>query len=405
VCSSDLTTKFYLGGIYGYRGMAYNSSGSILKAVRDGRKGYLYLEDAVRDRPDLYDAQMGFGLFRYLIAKVPRSMSYILSLLGFSGDLEGGLHSLRLAAEKGIYTRTEAKLFLSQFLFSEGRRDTAFQYLEELCTDYPENTLFFVLYASWQNRLGDVDKAYPAIRKAMELNNRKKIKYGEEFVFSTLGSINFTKNQFDSSMAYYRKYMATTKNDERTPNITFLRAGEACEISGDRNTAVGYYRRMKEPRERAWDSYNYRRGQELISRPLTPGEILVIRAANESTLKHPERSFRLYREAFAEAGTDVDLQLRALYGIQQIQYDSTHLADAVETSLRLLALKPVKELWIIPHAWFRLGLIYEKQGKFEDARKTLEHVREFDGYDFESQLEEQVKEELSKLDVAAPKAG
>ncbi|MEK9138262.1 MAG: hypothetical protein AAB393_14140, partial [Bacteroidota bacterium] len=36
--SQDATTKFYLGGIYGYRGLAYHGSGSYLKAAADGRR-------------------------------------------------------------------------------------------------------------------------------------------------------------------------------------------------------------------------------------------------------------------------------------------------------------------------------------------------------------------------------
>ena len=40
---NDATTKFYLGGIYGYRGLAFQTSGSILKAARDGAKDIYYL--------------------------------------------------------------------------------------------------------------------------------------------------------------------------------------------------------------------------------------------------------------------------------------------------------------------------------------------------------------------------
>ncbi len=60
----DATTKFYLGGIYGYRGLAHRLSGSTFKAALDGRKGYLLLEEAVTEDPNLYDARMGFELFQ-----------------------------------------------------------------------------------------------------------------------------------------------------------------------------------------------------------------------------------------------------------------------------------------------------------------------------------------------------
>ena len=402
---NDATTKFYLGGIYGYRGLAYQSSGSILKAVRDGRKGYLYLEDAVRQDSTLYDAQMGFGLFRYLIAKLPKSMSYLLNLLGFGGDLEGGLQSLRMAAERGVYTRVEARLFLSQFLFNEGRPDTAMQYVRELCAKYPTNTLFFVLYASWENRLGNIDLAFPAALKAMDLNKRNSVTYGEALIYSTLGSVYFTKNMFDSARVYYRKYMAMTTSDERTPNYTFLRAGEACEIAGDRAAAMEFYKRMREPHDRTWDTRNYRRGQQLLQRPLSPAETRLIMAGNESVQKHFDRSAEMYREALREAASDVDLQLQALYGLQQVQFDSGRLDDAVGTSRKILSLTPTVETWIIPHAWFRLGLIYEKQGKLADARDALESVSRYDGYEFQSRLEQEVKEQLGKLNAAPAKDG
>ena len=394
----DATTKFYLGGIYGYRGLAHRLSGSTLKAALDGRKGYLLLEEAVTEDPNLYDARMGFGLFQYLLAKLPKSMRWILGALGFEGDLEGGLNSLRLAAKKGVYTRTEAKLFLSQFLFAEGRRDTAIQYLNELRREYPENTLFMVLYAFWQHRLHNLDEAMTAARAAVELNSRKKIRYGEELAYSTLGSIYFTLNDFANAKRYYSLYMDMTRNDERTPNRSFLRAGLASEITGDRATAVEFYRRTRDDPNRQWDFHNYKRAQELIRHPLTETEILLIKADNESSQKKYARSIEVYKEAHDKANGNVDLQARALYGVQEAQFDAEMLVDAVETSNGLLALKPVNETWIIPHSWYRLGQIYAKLGRTADARAAFDTVGEYDDYDFQERLQARVMQEIKKLE-------
>ncbi|HCV42477.1 MAG TPA: hypothetical protein DGH68_03265, partial [Bacteroidetes bacterium] len=346
----DATTKFYLGGIYGYRGLAYQASGSILKAVKDGRKGYLLLEEAVRENPKLYDAHMGFGLFRYLMAKIPKSMKWILTVLGFEGDLEGGLTSLRLASEKGIYTRTEAKLFLSQFLFAEGRQDSALRYLNELRTEYPENTLFMVLYAAWQHRLRNYDEAMTAARAAIDLNNRKKIRYGEELAYSTLGSIYYTLNDFANARTYSLLYFQFTRNNEKTPNQTNLRAGIACEIAGDRSAALEFYRRTREPdaQNRFWDQYNYRRSQELLQRPLTEAEVLIVKAGNELSQKNQARAVELFKESYQKAGANADIQARALYGLQQAQFDADSLAGAIATGNQVLTLQPVNEVWIIP---------------------------------------------------------
>jgi tetratricopeptide (TPR) repeat protein len=396
----DATTKFYLGGIYGYRGLAYQASGSILKAARDGRKGYLFLEEAVVENPRLYDAHMGFGLFRYLLAKVPKSMKWILTLLGIDGDLEGGLTSLRLASEKGIYTRTEAKLFLSQFLFSEGRQDSAMRYLNELRTEYPENTLFMVLYAAWQHRLHNLDEAMAAARAAIDLNSRKKIRYGEELAYSTIGSIYYTLNDFANARTYYLPYLQMTRNNDRTLNQVNLRGGVACEIMGDRATALEFYGRVRKPDTQSsfWDQNNYRRAQELLQRPLAEAEILIVKADNESSQKNHACAVELFKEAFQKARPDVDIQARALYGLQQAQFVADSLAGAITTANQLLAMKPANETWIIPHAWFKLGQTYAKQGRIADARAAFSRVDDYDDYDFQERLEGQVKEEMKKIE-------
>lgn len=394
----DGPAKFFLGGIYGYRGLAYQTHGSLLNAARDGRKGYLLLEEAVAENPKLYDAQMGFGIFRYLVAKIPRSMRWILNILGFSGDLEGGLHSLRLAADKGTYTRTEAKLFLAQFLFSEGRQDTAVQYLNELRKEYPENTLFTVLYAFWQHRLDNIDEALKAALAAVELNKRKKIQYGEELAYSTLGSVYYTLNDFDKAKKYYGLYMKMTTNDERTMNYSILRAGIASEIAGDRATAVSFYRRMREPNsDRAWDVQHYRRGQELLKRPITEGEILIVRAGNESNQKNYNKAIALYREAAQAAASDQNVRARALYGMAQAQYDTKQFADVLETSNAILSLQPVNELWILPHALFKQGQAHAQLGNLADARQAFEKVRNYDDYEFQDRLESRAQDEINGL--------
>jgi len=105
---NDLNAKFYLGGIYGYRGLAYQRDGSVLSGVWDGRKGYNLLREAATGVHRSVDAQLGFGLFSYLISRIPRSYSWVLGLLGFEGDREGGLAMIKVAADSGVYTRTEA---------------------------------------------------------------------------------------------------------------------------------------------------------------------------------------------------------------------------------------------------------------------------------------------------------
>jgi tetratricopeptide (TPR) repeat protein len=396
----DAKAKFYLGGIYGYRGLAYQMSNSILKAVKDGRKGYLYLEDAVRTDPTLYDAQMGFGLFRYLVAKVPQGYRWILNFLGFSGDLEGGLASLRNAAEKGIYTRTEAKLYLYQFLLAEHRTDEAIKYIKELLQRYPDNTLFAVLYSSWLMRSNNFDEALVWAKRGEEINSRKKLKYGEEFIYSTLGGIYFVKGEFSKARENYDMFVQKVQNKDYISNYIAYRYALSCELTGDRAKAVEICNRMKVVNDanRPWDRYNYRRGQELVATPLSEADVLILKGGNALSMKRYDEALKLYGDVERNAAVDVDQRAQAFYGMQQVYYEQGKDTEIIGLTPQLLALQPRRERWLIPHAYFKLGQAYARQGKKAEARAAFEATKRFDDYDFQESLENRVKEELRKLD-------
>jgi len=396
---NDATAHFYLGGIHGYRGMAEQVHGSLFKAVMEGRKGYLELEEAVRLQPTLYDAQMGFGLFRYLVAKIPASLAWVARVAGFEGDLEGGLESMRLAATKGVYTRSEAAFYLSQFLFNEHRREQAFEGMRTLIQRHPDNTLFLVIYSSWQLREGNLDEALTYINKASEVNARKEIKYGEEFIHSTRASIAYARNDFATARKEYDAFLAIHTQRNLVPNFTYYRIAVARDITGDRSGAIEVCRMMKEgsPTGGPNDANLYRRGLELAAHPLTAAEIALIKAGNVYNRKLYDSSLVYFQAALALSGNDPDLRLRSLYGLQQVYYDMNRDTEAVKIGEEAVAIKPEREAWVVPHSYFKLAQSYERLGRNADADRALDRIGDFDDYDFQKSLEHRVEEERNKL--------
>jgi tetratricopeptide (TPR) repeat protein len=397
----DATAKFYLGGIYGYRGMAWQTEGSLVKAVTEGRQGYTLLEEAVGEDPNLYDAQMGFGLFRYLVAKAPRSLHWMLKLMGITPDLDGGLRMLKAAAEHGTYTRNEAQLYLAQFLFNEQRQDEAFVQLDQLCSRYPENTLFLILRASWLQRTGKPEEALADALRAVERNRVHPLRYVEDLACSTLGSLYFARNDFAASRMYYARYADSLKTPDRVWNWTWYRIGAAHELSGDRAAAKTFYARVRKSSDalRPVDAYYFRRAQESLQHPITPAEALIIRGGNEANSKSHEKALQLFREGLEAAGTDVELRARALLGMMQTQYELKLYQDVIDSSKSLFALSPERELWILPHGYYKLGQAYARLGRTSEAKRALAMVDEFDDYDFQDQLESRVEDEVKGLSV------
>jgi tetratricopeptide (TPR) repeat protein len=398
----DAVSLFYLGGMYGYRGLAHQAHNSIFKAVTEGRKGYFSLKEAVKLKPDLYDAQMGFGLFSYLVAKVPKSLSWILSVVGFSGDAEGGLAMVRNAAEHGVYTRTEARFYLSQFLFSEQKSGQALPILDTLMAEYPDNQLFVVTYATWQSRLGNTEVALRSAQKAVEINRRSRIHYGEEFVYSTLGAIYYAMNDFVSARANLEEYIRRVASEDYITNWTYYRLAVAQEMCGDRGAALGTYRRLKSvnDRDRANESYLYRIALRRLRDPITPPEALLIRGGNDLGRKAYDSAETLYMQVLQPGGMDADIRGRALIGLQQVYIAREDYHSALRAGEELTALKPEKETWLIPQGLLHLGETFEKLGRVKDARAAYEKVLQYDDYDFQKSLEEKARKEIGRLKTA-----
>ncbi|MBI4429808.1 MAG: DUF3808 domain-containing protein [Ignavibacteriales bacterium] len=406
VCEKELdrdenngAAKYYLGGMYGFRGLAYQRNGSILSAAWDGRKGYSYLKEATKDSPEVYDAQMGFGLFNYLVAKVPRAFRWILSLLGFSGDAEGGIESLRIAAEKGTYARNEATFFLAQILFWEDREDEARKYLKRLIDKYPENSLFLVTYAQWELRKDNVESAMVIAQKAVAINARREIQFGDEFAYSVLANCHFAKNDFEQAKNNIEVSLEKTENKQSIFNGTYYRLGLCYDIIGQREKALSTYRLTKKAdiSSNPWEYHSYRLAQKRIKVPPNEVDIWLTKASNHETLKKHAEALTLLEHVLADHRTDTDQRAAALYAILQIRYDKNEFSEVIYTAQQLSMLRPPNELWLVPHGLLRMGQAYAKLGKPTEARRAFEAIDDYDDYDFQGRLESRVEDELKKL--------
>jgi tetratricopeptide (TPR) repeat protein len=396
---NDGVAKFYLGGIYGFRGLAYQRNGSILKAAWDGKKGYSYLKEATKGSPEVYDAQMGFGLFNYLVAKVPKAFRWILSILGFSGDLEGGLESLRIAADRGTYAKNEATLFLAQFLFIENREEEAYKYMNRLLEKYPDNPLFLLTYASWELRKDNAETALEVGKKAVALNARRRIRYGDELAYNVVAVCYYLKNDFRNASAYFDSSIQRTENKHNVSNYTYYRLGISYEILGERSNAILAYAQVRKAdmNGNQFEYHYYRLAQKRLRIPLGPFDILAVKAGNAHALKKYQDAAAMYNQIAMSSAADVDQRAGALYGLLQIYYDQGKYEEALQAGRELLAIRPEQEKWIIPHGRFKVGQVYARLGRTTEARREFEAVDDYDDYDFQNRLESRVEEELNKL--------
>ncbi len=398
--AKDLTAKFYLGGIYGYRGLAYQRNGSIVSAVWDGRKGYSLLREAATGPGLSVDAQLGFGLFSYLIAKIPRSFSWLLNLIGFSGDLEGGLAMIRNAADNGIYTRTEASFYYAQFCFFEERYNEAERYMRRIMDQYPTNSLFLTTYAAWQLRRDQIDSAIAIGERAIAINEKAQVKIGDEYAHSTLASAYFTRGDFLDAVEHWEEYIDRSENKENVGNSIYYRLGIAYELSGDRSKAVATWNRMKRTTDpdMPWESVYWRRAQLLIAAPMTKVDIALVVAGNEVQRGNRDRAIALYRTAAHQSSGDPEHQAQAIYGVIQTAFQCDDDRTVLTEAQKVLQLSPKRETWVIPHTLLVLARSQARLGQTSEAKRTLEQALAYEDYDWEVTLRTRMEREMEKIE-------
>jgi tetratricopeptide (TPR) repeat protein len=397
--NKDYTSKFYLAGIYGYRGLMYQIDNSIFKAIWDGKKGFGMLKDIIEEKPDCYDAYLGTGLFDYLLANVPSGYAWILNLLGYGGSKERGIKELKTAEEKGIYTRTEAAIYLAQFLFWEKKYDEAFYYMKKLLAQYPENPLFLNQYANMEALNGKHEYAVDACRKAIEIINRKNITVADEITYLVLANALFNLDDFKGAAENYEIYLKKAPNLSIIQNFNFYRMGLSFDFTGQREKAVKAYSLCKKNDQIDWpdDNLMYEISLEFSKNP--PGESFrnLTIANNKFSRKKYDESISAYKTLLRDFSPSEEEKMIAYMNLGSSYFEKNMYVEALDYFNEGLKYRPSLRKHLLPHLYLKKGQTLIKLGRQEEAKISLKKVYEFDDYYFQESIEKNTKEELRKI--------
>ena len=139
----DAKALFYLGTAYGLKAMVLGRKDHLWAAMGNVKTGLSYLRIAVTLDSTLYDAYAWLGVaeYRAKTARVPWAMEplkFMATQLFVGGaDREAGLRQMEVAARKGRYMRTLAKLWLCAAYMSEKRYEEVLNLAEELHAQHP----------------------------------------------------------------------------------------------------------------------------------------------------------------------------------------------------------------------------------------------------------------------------
>ena len=386
-----------LGTAYGYRAFAYGRVKSYLKAAWDGKKSYDYLYDALKLDPHAYDAYLGIGMYHCLSSHLTKPLRWIVSILGITGDGDLGMKELRLAAERGTYTKIEAQYCLAQFLpWQEGDFTTSEQMLNTLLSQYPDNSLLRFTVAVWEIRNNDVLAAKEHL-SAVVHQQQTHLQGILPLAAYKLAECNFRLFRYDEARGLYQKFLTDSQGETYRATSNY-RIGLCFELTGHRYDALPFYKRAQTlDHSFGDDAYSSRKAVHRLTSPLAAGDTLLISAQNALNSGAYDQSLSLYTELKSMPKLSHDVAVEAIFGTAETYFQKKLYNDALQEYQQVIAAYPKEEIWLIPWSHYQSAICHLKFGQREAARREFEKVQEYDDYDFKNWLFFRAERELAKI--------
>ena len=161
-----------------YEGMAYalqarlnGLRGKDLATARAGKKMRAFLLEALKDDPNLVDANLGLGIYNYYIDTLPPAIKLLRALGNVpGGNRELGLQQIQKAAEHGDLVRDEAMFYLAKDFSrdKEKKYNQALELFGHLARNHSHNPLWVLLSAEMRLRLGETREGDQLYRKVFQ---------------------------------------------------------------------------------------------------------------------------------------------------------------------------------------------------------------------------------------------
>lgn len=382
--------NYLIGAVYYNKSIAKARSGDYLQAIWMSNQMKRYLDAAINEKPDLYDAYLGLGLYNFALSQIPSTLSWATNLIGMSADKEAGLEYVKTAAEKGRLSKVDAEFYLSQ-IYSKVIIDypSAKELLTKLVKQYPKNLLFEFSLAWINYEINDLNSAEKQLRNVISSNDTLY-----QFVVSNaehmIGNVYFAKNNCDSAITYYRKYLDDALNNDYK-GITNLNIGLCYEIEGNRKEALKYYEKASSGNtDIDEDLYAKRKKDFLLEKKLSENQIKLIRffnlikqnklkAAKDSLLKLIEQP-KLNNQVLSQA---------YLY-LSRISLYQKKYSESLDFAVKCIKTEIEDDKWIHAFAHYYAAWDSYHLKNFLDARLFLLQIDDMDDYDFSNLLQDRI---------------
>lgn len=167
----DTTLVLMLSGLHGYRSLVAAGEKEYRTAMQSGITGFKYTRRLLSLDSERADAQIGRGMFFYMMGSVPREARWLTNMFGIKGDVEMGFEEIKKAAQSESAVSNDAMMMLMYLYDKEERFEEAIVYADRLTEKFPENVIFHYKIGQIYEKQGDVDSAIKSFNRVILLDN------------------------------------------------------------------------------------------------------------------------------------------------------------------------------------------------------------------------------------------
>jgi tetratricopeptide (TPR) repeat protein len=231
---------------HGYMAMKHNFDNESYKAVQESRKAYAYMKDGTKLLDKNIEFYFSTGLFNYYVERYPADHPIVKPLMFFfkDGDMALGIRQIETAAQRGLFTRAEANLYLAHILVKhESNFQKAIGPLNYLVDKYPRNPIFMLRYVEALLLAGKYAEAETALKRLKTMQH--KLLPAAINTFEGLLAERAEKNDAEAAKFYQTalKHPTNIAFTQEEHGLAYAGLARIAARAGNRLQAKAYYRK------------------------------------------------------------------------------------------------------------------------------------------------------------------
>jgi tetratricopeptide (TPR) repeat protein len=244
----DTAALYAMGIAYGLRSdyfwVVKKSWRDSLRDATEARKAH---NRVVELEPENMDARLVQGLHDYIVGSLPWHYRVLGFLVGFRGDKDRGIRTVREVASRGNDNRVDAQILLCALYRRENQTRLAVPIVQELMGKFPRNYLLHLELAQMYSMAGDGAHGLETLKELARLKTAHRAGLDRvpwEKIYYQQGSIQFWYNDLPGALENMKKVTADADRiDLNTGVLAFLRTGQIYDLTKHREEALEAYRK------------------------------------------------------------------------------------------------------------------------------------------------------------------